>query len=43
MYIQGFVTNNAATKIRQGRAQHSLKWMQNKKTVRPRSQNPTEI
>lgn len=31
MYIQGFLTNNAATKIRQGRAQHSLKWMQNKK------------
>lgn len=43
MYIHGFLTNNAPTKIRQGRAQHSLKWKQNKKTVHPRSLNPAEI
>lgn len=43
MYIQGFLTNNAATKIRQGREQHSLKWKQNKKTVHPRNLNPAEI
>lgn len=42
MYKQGFLTNNAVTKIRQGRAQHSLKWKQNKKTVHPRSLNPAE-
>lgn len=48
MYIQGFLTDSAATKIRKGRTQHSLKWMQIKnkeeeKTVRPRSQQHTEI
>lgn len=28
MYTQGFLTDSAAKKIRQGRTQHSLKWMQ---------------
>lgn len=40
MYIQGFLTDSAATKIGKGRTQHTLKWMQikirkNKKQCAP--------